>query len=78
MRKAITHEEYLQLLGLNLLCKNAVKKIKDIEEAMADLLEVEDEGTGYYGLVSDATYDTDSNMDELLKDLEISVLKKKK
>lgn len=78
MVKEITQKDYLCLIGLLTLGTELMRQIKNIEEAAAQILEVEDEGHGYYGHVSDAIYSDDQDAVALLKRLDISIIKVKR
>lgn len=73
--KTISKHDYYSAVGLGQLAKDKNAELKTIEEALAKLMGVEDEGYGYYGHVSDFVYN-DSDIKTLLKNLEIKVLNK--
>ena len=72
MKKTITRNEYLQLLGLFVLGKEHSDRIKDIDRSAARILEVELEYNNYSGYVGDELYG-DCNVDNMLRKMEISV-----
>ena len=69
--KEINYEQYLTALGLWTLHQKAREKCDSIEDALAELLEVPDGGSRYYGHLSDALYDGNS-LDGALKKLNIA------
>ena len=68
----MTHQEYLQALGLLTLAKRHYEKVKDCEKALAKLLKVPNDGNQYYGHVSDAIWEGDADLDELIEKLELT------
>jgi hypothetical protein len=75
---AISDSEYYQLIGLITLARDYQKKLDDLVGAAASILEVEDEGGGYYGVLSDEMYDESSTAPRLLKKLGVKVLAEKR
>lgn len=72
--KNIKTTEYLQVVGLLKLAENYYKTLQDIEKALGTLLNIEQDGYGHYGHVSDAVYGNDDfNADTLLKYLNLKV-----
>lgn len=71
-KKTITRNERLQLEGLFVLAKRYRTSLDATEEAAAELLGVEDEGGGYYGIVSDEIIDSNGTAARLLKRLGIN------
>ena len=73
-KTTITQSEYYQLVGLLTLAASYEQKLKDIEKAAGELLDVppESANAGYYGHVSDAVYGS-RGPDELLQLLKITV-----
>jgi hypothetical protein len=57
--KRLTTEEYLQLKGLQLLINDAKASWTSLEKAVAKIVDVEEEGHGYYGHVSDSMWEED-------------------
>ena len=77
MKRTITKREYLMLEGLLVLRDRCRDEHERIEKAVAELLDVPEEGTGYYGRVSDYMFDKDGAK-ELMNVLKISLKGKKK
>ena len=73
-QKQITKSEHLQLIGLSVLAKNHMKELAEIERAMAEILNVPNEGGRYYGHVSDMIY-SDITLEETLVRLQVKVRK---
>ena len=68
MRKAITKNEYLQLIGLMTIARQYYKKQADCEQAMADIFESDET----YGHWTDAIWDG-ATVDNLLKRMKVEV-----
>ncbi len=71
--RQITHNIYLQALGLFTLARNHAKKTEEFRDALEKLLDVEP-----YGHISDAVYDADGverDFDAALKLEDIEVEK---
>lgn len=63
--KFITHETYLQALGLFSLASNHAQKARQFERALCELLRLPDEDYG--GCISDQLYESQPNFDRGLK-----------
>ena len=74
VKKIITHEEYLQIEGLLVLRNENVKQHNYIQEAIANIVEEQEDGDGYYGLVSDYMWE-ETGAKQLLKNLNINIKK---
>ena len=77
MKKYITKQELLQLIGLLSVASSQLKQMHEIEVAIADLLLVEEDICGGFGHISDAVF-CDYDVGQLLKNLKIQVLKPKR
>lgn len=73
VKKEITKEEYLMLEGLTSLRDDIVKRHREIESSIGNLLGEEGDD-GYFGLVSDFMWE-DFGAKQLLKDLGIRIKK---
>lgn len=71
-KKTISRSEYLQTVGLLTIASEHLKAMKDIEQALAEVLGAEGDETEYYGHVSDAIYQPYSAK-ELLATMKIKV-----
>lgn len=68
----ITQEERWELIGLLTLAYNHHNKILELEQAIADLLEVD--GSPYmYDMISESVWSEQYSADELLEYLDIEV-----
>lgn len=66
MKKEITKQEYLQIVGLMMLARQAAKQILDCEKAYGSLLEMVDKDTdNYFGHFSDEIWG-EGNVDAVL------------
>ena len=75
-KKEITEAEYLQLVGLIQLGSHAYKRMKEVDEAMADIIEYHSEWSGVSaGLLSDEYFNDSPNIKNCLKDMGIKVKK---
>ncbi|MEP0872425.1 hypothetical protein NDA01_21655 [Trichocoleus desertorum AS-A10] len=69
----LKQSQYLQVVGLLALAEQQRKQLKGVEQAIAELLEVEPDDSGYYGHISDAVWGGDLSVYQLLKRLRIDV-----
>ena len=73
-KSKLFRNEYYQLLGLFKLASDHVKALKQIELSAAELVGEENDGSGYYGHVTDAIYGDDGAA-YVIERLEIAVEK---
>ena len=71
--RLISHNDYLKLIGLLSLGEHHNSRVREIERCMAELLRESDDGSGYFGHVSDAIC-SDYSARELLRRLEIELV----
>ena len=71
MKKKINLHDYYKACGLLYLMHEKSREAESLTSALAKLLGVQDEGSHYYGHVSDALFDTDVGIDYLLEKLKI-------
>lgn len=69
MRKTITPNERLQLLGLLTVAQQHYAVEKQMAEAIDSILEDEE----HYSLMTDAIYEAPTDIDVILKNMEIEV-----
>lgn len=69
MRTTITENERLQLLGLLTLGQQHYKTIDSVREAIENIIEDPDGGS----LLSDAIWDYETDIDKILKNMNIEV-----
>ena len=70
MKVTITENERLQLLGLLVVAQQHAKGVMSAEKAAAAILEIDDNDLGHY---SDAVYESDADIDDILKKMGIKV-----
>lgn len=75
MKNRITEQERLQLLGLMTLAIQHQKIVNECETALATLLENDPSEGSYVGQLSDAIYNGDDNIDNILKEMDIKIIK---
>lgn len=73
MRETITKEEYMQVLGLMLVARNAYKVIKECEKSYGNLVDMT-EDPGSFGHFSDEIFG-DGDADKALKNEGITIIK---
>lgn len=71
--KTITRSQYLQLLGLKTLAEQHNRKLEDIIQAVADIVDGRGEKGDIDGNVDDMVYSSVIGVDDLLQKLEISI-----
>lgn len=71
MKKQITEDEKLQILGLLTLARQHYAMVAAAEKAMAQVL---DHDEAYVDWLSDAISENNESIDEVLKKMEITVL----
>jgi hypothetical protein len=69
----LKQSQYLQVVGLLALAEQQRKQLRGVEQAIAELLEVESDDSGYYGHISDAVWSGNLNVNQLLSRLRIDV-----
>lgn len=69
MRKNITKNERLQLLGLLTLAQQHYRIEKQASEAIDEILEDEE----HYSLLTDAVYEDNTNIDKILQNMGIEI-----
>lgn len=73
MKKTITQQEHLQLVGLMTLARGHYKKVSDASEAMDDILESTDKERGW-SLINDAIYDSqEPNVETVLTNMGVAI-----
>ena len=63
MRKLISNAEFCEAVGVFCIVRKHLQAIKDSEKHLAELLEAEDEGSGYFGHISDYLFDATTCQD---------------
>ncbi len=73
-KKEITKSEYLQLVGIMELARQAVVRLSECDNAMQELLEYENEYGSGAGLLSDEYFEGKPNVKNCLKFMGIKVI----
>jgi len=74
IKNKLSREEYFTLIGLMTIAKDHYDKLRDIERSVAQFLGITEDGTDYYGHVSDAIWSGDVGLctvHSLMKNLKL-------
>lgn len=72
-QRTITKDQLLMLHGLTVLRDEAVKELRRVENAIANIVQEPADSSGdYFGLVSDYMWE-DTGAKQLLKDLDVKI-----
>jgi hypothetical protein len=73
MKEVINKNQRLQLIGILTLAQSNAKSIKSCEKAIIGIVGKVDSLPNYAGLLSDAIFEDDFDIDEILKNMGIKV-----
>lgn len=75
-KKEITENEYLQIVGLVSLGREAYSRMSEVDKALCSVLNYESEYSGNScGLLSDIYFDDQPDVKQALKNMEVKILK---
>ena len=73
-KETITHQEHLQLQGLALLAEKSVRRVDELQRAIAELLDVDTNSDAFLDTIGDVIWGHVPDADqEILRKLGISV-----